>query len=161
MFVAHCRTSLTRVHVSSAEIIALQRNSHVEVEELYESMSNNGITVAGTDTVSACSHRLVVIRHGNVPFETCFPKHSRSMIAEHNVAKEHNRLYTEMFLALNELHAMQTYGGAEVQLHTFLTSAIDNTSGWLRVWLLYIRGKNFGSQCIGGGVGPTVIRPVY
>jgi hypothetical protein len=50
---------------------------------------------------------------------------------------------------------MQTYGGMEVKLHTFLTPTVDR--GKLlasRPGRLSPRGKNPGTQWIGGWVGP-------
>ena len=43
----------------------------------------------------------------------------------------------------------KSIGGAEVQLHSFLTSVIDGCE-----WSTLCLGKNHGTHWIGGGVGP-------
>jgi hypothetical protein len=51
-------------------------------------------------------------------------------------------------------YAMRMNGGLEVQLHTFLTSVLNEVSGQLHVSTVLPPGKKpSGTHCIGGCVG--------
>jgi hypothetical protein len=53
-----------------------------------------------------------------------------------------------------KLYAMKAYGGVDVSIHIFFTSALLEVSGQLHARPLYPRGKGPGTHSIGGWVDP-------
>jgi hypothetical protein len=64
----------------------------------------------------------------------------------------------KLSLCLTKYHAMKTIGGVEVQLHAFLTSALDGGEWSASHPGCFTPGERApGTHCIGGGVGSRAI----